>query len=101
MKITYDENGRISEITFTEGDNQEKLLDTFQTIVDKHNAAIVKLTEIQAEQNVKQTEIQAKIQAKQNVASAKMHALAMCGNASMIQAIAIDFGCDDITIEQK
>lgn len=97
MKVTYDENGRISEITFAEGDNQEKLLDTLQTIVDKHNAAVVKLTEIQAEQSVKQSEIQA----KQNVTSAKMHALAMCGNASMIQTIAIDFGCDDIVIEQK
>ncbi len=108
MKVIYDENGRISEITFAEGDNQEKLLDTLQTIVDKHNAAVVKLTEIQAEQSVKQSEIQAKqnitqteIQAKQNFTSAKMNALAMCGNVSMIQAIAIDFGCSDIEIEQK
>ena len=106
MKVIYDEAGRISEITFAEGDNQEKLLDTLQAIVDKHNAAVVKESEIQAEQNIKQSELQAeqnvkqtKIQAKANVTSAKLHALAMCGNVGMIQAI--DFDCGDITIEQK
>lgn len=106
MKVIYDDAGRISEITFTEGDNQEKLLEAFQTIVDKHNAAIVRQSEIQAEQNVKQSEIQAeqnikqsKIQAKQSVISAKLQALAMCGNVGMIQTI--DFDCGDITIEQK
>lgn len=95
MKVIYDEAGRISEITFAEGDNQEKLLEAFQTIVDKHNAAIVKQSEIQAEQNITQS----KIQAKQSVISAKLQALAMCGNVGMIQAI--DFDCDDIIIEQK
>ena len=95
MKVIYDDAGRISEITFAEGDNQEKLLEAFQTIVDKHNAAIVRQSEIQAEQNIKQS----KIQAKQSVISAKLQALAMCGNVSMIQAI--DFDCGDITIEQK
>lgn len=106
MKVIYDEAGRISEITFAEGDNQEKLLDTLQAIVDKHNAAVVKESEIQAEQNVKQAELQAEqnikqteIQAKANVTSAKLHALAMCGNVGMIQTI--DFDCGDITIEQK
>ena len=106
MKVIYDDAGRISEITFAEGDNQEKLLEAFRTIVDKHNAAIVRQSEIQAEQNVKQSEIQAeqnikqsKIQAKQSVISAKLQALAMCGNVGMIQTI--DFDCGDITIEQK
>jgi len=106
MKVIYDEAGRISEITFAEGDNQEKLLETLQTIVDKHNTAVVRESEIQAEQNIKQSELQAEqnikqteIQAKANVTSAKLHALAMCGNVTMIQAI--DFDCKDITIEQK
>ena len=95
MKVIYDDAGRISEIVFAESDNQEKLLEVFQTIVDKHNAAIVRQSEIQAEQNIKQSEIQA----KQNIISAKLQALSMCGNVGMIQAI--DFDCDDITIEQK
>ena len=95
MKVIYDEAGRISEITFAEGENQEKLLETLQTMVEKHNTAVVRESEIQAEQNIKQTEIQAKA----NVTSAKLHALAMCGNVTMIQAI--DFDCKDITIERK
>lgn len=106
MKVIYDEDGRISEVIFADGDNQEKLLEAFQIIVDKRNAAIVKQSEIQAEQNVKQAEIQAKqnikqseIQAKQNVISAKLQALAVCGSANMIQTISFD--CGDITIEQK
>ena len=106
MKVIYDENGRISEITFAEGDNQEKLLDTLQTIVDKHNAAVIKESEIQAEQNIKQSELQVEqnikqteIQAKANVMSAKLHALAVCNNVTMIQAI--EFDCKDIVIKQK
>lgn len=95
MKVIYDEAGRISEITFAEGENQEKLLETLQTMVEKHNAAVVRESEIQAEQNIKQTEIQAKA----NVISAKLQALSICRNVNMIQAI--DFDCGDITIEQK
>lgn len=106
MKVIYDDAGRISEVTFAEGDNQEKLLETLQTITDKRDAVIIKQSEIQAEQNVKQAKIQAEqnikqseIQAKQNIISAKLQALAVCRSADMIQTI--DFDCGDITIEQK
>ncbi len=55
MKITYDELGRVSEVTFAEGEDQERGFKAFETLIEKQAVVAMHNADKQAEWMMHQT----------------------------------------------